>query len=139
MFTNLIDTDQVHGHRKDVAGFHAALQQIDAEVAIWLELLGPEDLLVITADHGVDPLSPGTDHTREYVPLLAVPGGDAVASPDTTRGVGSRHDGPMADVGATALSWLSGRLTDRLPGRPFAALGDAPPRPAAAEPVRLGP
>ncbi len=125
IFTNLIDTDQVYGHRKDVDGFHAALQQIDAEVAVWLELLGPGDLLVITADHGVDPLSARTDHTREYVPVLAVSGGHVPTPRDTTRGVGSRHDGPMADVGATALWWLSGRATDRLPGRPFAALGDA--------------
>ncbi len=128
VFTNLIDTDQVYGHRKDTDGFHHALQRIDAEIAVWLELLGDNDVLIITADHGVDPQSPGTDHTREYVPLLAVPGGGAPAIPDTTRGVGSRHDGPMADVGATALWWLTGRVTDALPGRPFGALtvGTAP-------------
>ena len=124
IFTNLIDTDQVHGHRKDTEGFHHALQAIDAEVAVWLELLGPEDLLILTADHGVDPRSPGTDHTREYVPLLAVGGGGAARTIDRRGGSGSRHDGPMADVGATVLRWLTGRVTDALPGRPFAALAD---------------
>ncbi len=123
IFTNLIDTDQVHGHRKDTEGFHRALQAIDAEVAVWLELLGPEDLLILTADHGVDPRSPGTDHTREYVPLLAVVGGGATrAEVDRRGGSSARHDGPMADVGATVLRWLTGRVTDALPGRPFAAL-----------------
>lgn len=122
IFTNLIDTDQVHGHRKETDGFHGALQTIDTEVAVWLELLRPGDLLVLTADHGVDPFSPGTDHTREYVPVLAVQGGEVVTARDTTRGMGSRHDGPMADVGATVLWWLAGRTTDALPGRPFVAL-----------------
>jgi phosphopentomutase len=110
VFTNLIETDQVYGHRKDAEGFHHALQAIDAAAAGWLAILRPDDLLVLTADHGVDPAHPGTDHTREYAPLLAVAPG---------RG-GYRHDGPLADVGATALSWLTGREADGLPGRPFA-------------------
>ena len=72
VFTNLVETDQVYGHRGDVPGFHAALREIDAAVGRWLERLDPErDLLVITADHGCDPTTPGTDHTREHVPLLA--------------------------------------------------------------------
>ncbi len=71
-FTNLIDTDQVYGHRKDVAGFHAALREIDAAVARLARPLRPGDLLVLTADHGVDPGHRHTDHTREHVPLLAV-------------------------------------------------------------------
>ena len=125
IFTNLIDTDQVHGHRKDAEGFHGALQAIDAELAVWLDLLGPEDLLVLTADHGVDPRSPGTDHTREYVPLLAVVSGEGNgATVDRRGGSGSRHDGPMADVGATAQRWLTGRVTDDLPGQPFVGLAE---------------
>ena len=72
VFTNLVDTDQVFGHRKDTAGFHAALREIDAAVARWLEAMRPDDLLVLTADHGCDPAHPGTDHTREFAPLLAV-------------------------------------------------------------------
>jgi phosphopentomutase len=109
VFTNLIETDQVYGHRKDVAGFHAALQAIDAAVGRWLALLGPDDLLVLTADHGCDPLHPGTDHTREHAPLLARFDGHG----------GRRHDGPLADVGASVLRWLSGRDAPDLPGTPF--------------------
>ena len=72
MFANLVETDQVYGHRKDVEGFHGALREIDAAVGGWLERLDPaRDLLVLTADHGCDPTTPGTDHTREHAPLLA--------------------------------------------------------------------
>lgn len=107
VFTNLIDTDQVYGHRKDVVGFHAALQEIDLAVEGWLAHLRDGDLLVLTADHGCDPAAPHTDHTREYVPLLAV--GPGVQP--------RRHDGAMADVGATVLRWLTGRTAF---GEPFA-------------------
>jgi phosphopentomutase len=99
IFTNLIDTDQVFGHRKDVEGFHAALREIDRAVAGWLARLRDGDLLILTADHGCDPAAPHTDHTREYVPLLAA--GPGVAP--------RRHDGAMADVGATVLRRLTGR------------------------------
>lgn len=109
VFTNLIETDQVYGHRKDVDGFHGALREIDAAVARWLGLLRPDDLLVLTADHGCDPLHPGTDHTREHAPLLAVFAGHE----------GRRHDGPLADVGASVLRWLTGRDASGLPGRSF--------------------
>jgi phosphopentomutase len=109
IFVNLVDTDQVYGHRKDVEGFHAALREIDTALSGWLELLGPDDLLVLTADHGVDPDAPHTDHTREYAPLLAVFEGHG----------GRRHDGPLADVGASALRWLTGRDAPDLPGEPF--------------------
>jgi phosphopentomutase len=110
VFTNLVETDQVYGHRHDVSGFARELERIDAAVAHWLaELLGPGDLLVLTADHGVDPTAPHTDHTREHAPLLAVfEGGD-----------GRRHDGPLGDVGASALRWLTGREAPELPGRSF--------------------
>jgi phosphopentomutase len=108
-FVNLVDTDQLYGHRHDVAGFHAALREIDEHVARWLQRLDPErDLLVLTADHGCDPATPGTDHTREHAPLLAAFAGHG----------GRRHDGPMADVGASALRWLTGRDAG-LPGEPF--------------------
>jgi len=109
VFVNLVETDQVYGHRHDVAGFAAALRAIDAAVAEWLGLLGEEDLLVLTADHGVDPDAPHTDHTREYAPLLAVFEGHD----------GRRHDGPLADVGASTLRWLTGRDAPHLPGNPF--------------------
>jgi phosphopentomutase len=109
VFTNLVETDQVYGHRHEVEGFHGALREIDAAVREWLALVGPDDLLVLTADHGCDPTAPHTDHTREYVPLLAAFAGHG----------GARHDGPLADVGASALRWLAGRDAPGLPGDPF--------------------
>jgi phosphopentomutase len=110
IFTNLVETDQIHGHRHDVSGFADALAKIDEAVAGWLDdCLGPGDLLVLTADHGVDPTAPHSDHTREYAPLLALFGGHH----------GRRHDGPLADVGASALRWLTGRTSDALPGESF--------------------
>jgi phosphopentomutase len=110
VFTNLVETDQVYGHRQDVLGFHRALQDIDVAVGEWLTALDPErDLLVLTADHGCDPTTPGTDHTREHVPLLAAFAGHR----------GRRHDGPFADVGASVLRWLAGRGSDALPGASF--------------------
>jgi phosphopentomutase len=109
IFTNLVETDQIHGHRHDAVGFAGALQAIDAGVARWLELLRPGDLLVLTADHGVDPTAPHSDHTREHAPLLAVFEGHG----------GRRHDGPLADVGASVLAWLTGREATDLPGEPF--------------------
>jgi phosphopentomutase len=109
IFTNLVETDQRYGHRKDVDGFHAALRAIDAAVFGWLDILGEGDLLILCADHGCDPASDHTDHTREYVPLLAVwPGAPPV-----------RHDGPMADVGASVLRWLTGDDDPSLPGDSF--------------------
>ena len=111
MFTNLVETDQVYGHRKDVEGFARALERIDAEVERWLGLLRPGDLLVLTADHGCDPASAHTDHTREHAPLLAVFEGHG----------GRRHDGPLADVGASVVRWLTGRDAEGVPGRAFTA------------------
>ncbi len=109
IFVNLVETDQVYGHRHDIAGFHAALQAIDAAVAEWVGLLRDDDLFVLTADHGVDPTTDHSDHTREHAPLLARFSGHG----------GGRHDGPLADVGASSLKWLTGRHADELPGSPF--------------------
>jgi phosphopentomutase len=109
VFTNLIETDQVYGHRHDVEGFHRALREIDTHVGEWLEQLDEEDLLILTADHGCDPTASHTDHTREHAPLLA-----------SFRGHESRrHDGPLADVGASVLWWLSRRRAPELPGGSF--------------------
>ncbi len=98
-----------------MAGFHAALRAIDAAVGEWLSLLSPDDLLVLTADHGCDPVAAHTDHTREHAPLLARFGAQRPR----------RHDGPLADVGASALSWLTGRACQKLPGQPFVDEVDA--------------
>lgn len=70
IFTNLVDTDMLYGHRNDAAGYGKALEEIDVYLGEILENLKKEDLLVITADHGCDPTVEGTDHTREYVPVL---------------------------------------------------------------------
>ena len=109
VFVNLVETDQVYGHRHDVEGFHQALIEIDHAVAEWLDLLRPHDLLILTADHGVDPTARHTDHTREYAPLLAV----------FAAGSGVRHDGLLADVGASVLRWIASRDAPDLPGSPF--------------------
>jgi phosphopentomutase len=70
LVANLVDFDMVYGHRRDVAGFSRALEAFDGALGDLLAHLGRRDLLVITADHGCDPTAPGSDHTREYVPLL---------------------------------------------------------------------
>jgi phosphopentomutase len=72
VFTNLVDFDMLYGHRRDPEGYYRALQQFDAFLPRLLAALGPRDLVLITADHGNDPTYRGTDHTREYVPLLAL-------------------------------------------------------------------
>jgi phosphopentomutase len=109
VFVNLVETDQLYGHRHDIPGFAAALRAIDEAVAGWLSLLGEDDLLVLTADHGVDPTTNHTDHTREYAPLLARFAGHG----------GRRHDGVLADVGASVMRWLTGRDVPELPGSSF--------------------
>jgi phosphopentomutase len=109
VFTNLIETDQVYGHRHDAEGFAGALRGIDERIREWLPLLRPDDLLVLTADHGCDVTASHTDHTREYAPVLGVFDGHGAR----------RHDGPLADVGASALRWLTGRDAPALPGTPF--------------------
>jgi phosphopentomutase len=119
VLVNLIETDQNYGHRKDVAGFGGALEEIDRRLAGLIGAMREDDLLVVTADHGVDPAHPGTDHTREYAPLLALSGA-MVNRRAAGAGMGARrHDGPLADVGASALRWLAARDAAQLPGEPF--------------------
>lgn len=69
-FVNLVDFDMLYGHRNDVNGYAVALSEFDAWLGENLEKLKPEDILLITADHGCDPATPSTDHSREYTPLL---------------------------------------------------------------------
>jgi len=93
------DTDTLYGHRNDSAGFAASLERFDRFLGALLQRLRPADLLFITADHGCDPTRPGTDHSREYVPLIAT--GSAIEHPV---GLGTRDT--FADLGASAASWL---------------------------------
>ncbi|MFI5291078.1 MAG: phosphopentomutase, partial [Polyangia bacterium] len=72
VFTNLVDFDMLYGHRRDPAGYARALVEFDAFLPRLEAQLGPRDLAIITADHGNDPTFRGTDHTREYVPLIAL-------------------------------------------------------------------
>ena len=91
----------IYGHRNDPEGFHRCLQEFDRALPDLLGRLRPDDLLVLCSDHGCDPTTPSTDHSREYALLVAhVAGG--VPAP------GARHDGGLADVGATVHRWLTG-------------------------------
>ncbi len=92
-YLNLVDFDAKYGHRRDAAGYKEALEAFDAQLAPLMEKLEKQDLLVITADHGNDPTHEGTDHTREYVPLL-------LYSPALLGGVLAERE-TFADVGAT--------------------------------------
>lgn len=93
-FLNLVDFDAVYGHRRDPLGYGKALEEFDARLPEVFNLLKEDDLLIITADHGNDPTFPGTDHTREYVPLL-------VYSKKFTEGKEIPIPKTFADVGAT--------------------------------------
>lgn len=94
IFMNLVDFDTVYGHRNDVAGYAENLERFDRRLAMLLPRLRPDDLLIVTADHGNDPTTPSTDHSREYVPLL-VTGGALTRSVD----LGTRET--FADLGQT--------------------------------------
>ncbi len=109
VFANLVDFDSEFGHRRDVAGYAACLERFDARVPELLAGLHPGDLLVVTADHGNDPTFRGTDHTREYVPILSY----APGRPGMPLG---RRDS-FADVGATLARHLG--LAPTAAGRPW--------------------
>ena len=98
VMANLVDFDMVYGHRNDVEGYARALLEFDAALPAMLDSLRPRDVLVITADHGCDPTTPSTDHSREYVPVMLV--GEMVKSvvlPDRQT---------MADLGATVAELM---------------------------------
>lgn len=92
-FLNLVDFDALFGHRRDVAGYGKAIEEFDMRLEEIVGQLREDDLLLITADHGNDPIAPGTDHTREYVPLLAY-------SP-SMKERGALPQGHFADIGTT--------------------------------------
>ena len=70
-YINLVDFDALYGHRRDPLGYKQSLEEFDVQLGTLLEKLREDDLVIITADHGNDPTAPGSDHTREYVPMLA--------------------------------------------------------------------
>jgi phosphopentomutase len=112
VFVNLVETDMLWGHRNDPVNFHHCLQDFDRRLPDLLEALRPGDLLVITSDHGCDPTTPSTDHSREYAMLMAYVEGRNAA--------GAVHNGEFADVGSTVNAWLGGKEPSRgIPGQPI--------------------
>ncbi len=98
VFVNLVDTDSIYGHRRDVNGYARALENIDVALGEMLEDFTENDLLMISADHGCDPTAPGSDHTREYVPIIMY------SKALEGRNLGIRDS--FADIGRTTLAWL---------------------------------
>ncbi len=117
VMTNFVDFDSVHGHRRDVGGYARALEAFDARLLELLERMGPGDLCLLTADHGCDPTWPGTDHTRERVPVLAF-------GPDVRPGSMGRR--ALADIGASVALFLGLAAPDA--GCPFLAPDEVPTR-----------
>ena len=101
IFTNLVETDMLWGHRNDPVNFHRCLQDFDRRLPDLLDALRDGDLLILTSDHGCDPTTPSTDHSREHALLLAYVDGRNAA--------GRIHEGEFADVGATVNAWLGGK------------------------------
>ena len=110
-FVNLVDFDMLYGHRQDPDGYAAALAEFDRWLPDFLAKLGPEDVVFITADHGCDPSDQSTDHTREYVPLLALGQGIRPVN------LGTRST--FADLAATVCELLG--VAFETPGESFAA------------------
>ena len=112
VFTNLVETDMLWGHRNDPVNFHRCLQDFDRRLFDLLDALRPGDLFLLTSDHGCDPTTPSTDHSREHALLLAYVEGRNAA--------GRIHEGEFADVGATVNAWLGGKAAPRgVPGQPI--------------------
>jgi phosphopentomutase len=112
VFVNLVETDMLWGHRNDPVNFHRCLQDFDRRLPDLLAALRDRDILVLTSDHGCDPTTPSTDHSREHALLLAyVEGRNAN---------GHVHTGEFADVGSTVNAWLGGKAPRRgIPGQPI--------------------
>jgi phosphopentomutase len=112
VFTNLVETDMLWGHRNDPVNFHRCLQDFDRRLPDLLDALRSGDILILTSDHGSDPTTPSTDHSREHALLLSYVEGRNAA--------GRIHQGEFADVGATINAWLGGKAPGRkLPGLPI--------------------
>ena len=113
VFTNLVDFDSLYGHRRDVEGYARCLQEFDQRLPEILAAMHDDDVLILTADHGNDPTFPGTDHTREYVPML-------VAGKPIRAGVDLGIRGTFADIGATIADMLG--VPAESAGRSFAPI-----------------
>jgi phosphopentomutase len=112
IFVNLVETDMLWGHRNDPVNFHRCLQDFDRRLFDLLDALRPGDLFVLTSDHGCDPTTPSTDHSREHALLLAYV--------HDRNAAGRIHEGEFADVGATVNAWLGGKSPPRgVPGQPI--------------------
>ncbi len=112
IFVNLVETDMLWGHRNDPVNFHRCLQDFDRRLPDLLAELRDGDLMILTSDHGCDPTTPSTDHSREHALLLAYVEGRNAG--------GQVHEGEFADVGATVNAWLGGKAPRRrLPGQPI--------------------
>jgi phosphopentomutase len=98
IFTNFVDFDMLYGHRRDVDGYAEALEDFDRRLPELLDLLRPDDLLILTADHGCDPTWPGSDHTREHIPVIACGAGIPAGS------LGRRET--FADIGQTLAEFF---------------------------------
>jgi phosphopentomutase len=94
IYVNLVDFDQQYGHRNDVAGYGDALEEFDRWLPVFRSALGPRDLAILTADHGCDPTTPSTDHSREYTPLL-------VFGPGAKQGADLGLRASLSDIGQT--------------------------------------
>ncbi|MGL6297296.1 MAG: phosphopentomutase, partial [Plesiomonas sp.] len=104
VFTNFVDFDSSYGHRRDVAGYAAALELFDRRLPEMLSLVGEDDILILTADHGCDPTWPGSDHTREHIPVL-------VYGPKITAGSLGRRK-TFADIGQTLAAYFGTSAMD---------------------------
>jgi phosphopentomutase len=104
IFTNLVDTDALYGHRRNVNGYATALEEIDNHIGEIVEAMADDDVLIITSDHGNDPTAPGTDHTREYVPMIAYSKA-LLSNSAISHDVGVR-DG-FYDLSASLASWFN--------------------------------
>ena len=113
LMANLIDFDMVYGHRQDALGFGRALEEFDAWLPQLFKAMRPEDLLVICADHGCDPTTPGSDHTREYVPAL-------FWSKAMERGTSLGDRQSFADIAATLADYF--RIPGKVAGESFIRL-----------------
>ncbi len=113
VFTNFVDFDSSQGHRRDIASYAAGLELFDRRLPELMELVGEDDILILTADHGCDPSWQGTDHTREHIPVL-------VCGPKLNRARWGHLRGyparPRRNTGTSDMEYGRGHVLRSLPG-----------------------